>query len=200
MDLNEKFLNEYKSLEETCRNINIDIKTLPEMKDLIDDDGENKLNICRQMRNYLCHNSNKNFVVATSSQINFITNLNIKLKEKDDICSKHLRRKLTLFGCFLSEKCSEVISRMSSTKQEYFVVFNNETDKEILGLVSIYNVAEGLNRSKTTRIKDVPLTGKDASIGYVSKLTKYHNKPNDFTLIICTDNGEKSGKILGLVI
>jgi len=196
MNINESFLNEYKSLEETCRDLNIDLKDLADQ--LGDVDG-NKLNICRQMRNYMSHNSEKHFISATNFQVKFLMALNKEMKERDDTCAKHLLKRLNSFSCSSVEKCSEVILRMSQAKATHFLVLGVGRDQEVIvGAVSIFEVAKGLAATKTARIKDVPLD-KGVTIGYVAKTCKYKDVP-DNSINICTDNGEPDSKILGVVI
>lgn len=199
---NDQFLKSYKELEETCRGLNIDLKNLAD--DIGEVDG-NKLNICRQMRNYMSHNSEANFLSASKSQISFIQSLNKKMKEKDDICSKHMRKKLDSFSCTTNEKCSDVVNRMVKVKAEYFLVLDSTnqaySDKSMIkGVVSIYSVAAGLAASKTTRIRDIKTENK-VSPYFVDKSDKYsEGLVKDHEISIVVDASTPTGKILGALI
>lgn len=191
MKKSDKFLGLYREYETVLRDQGIDYKVLEENAD---DMLQNRLRICRQMRNYLTHNHDAGFLEVSDNQIRFMEKLIKDQKMQDDILKKHLKS-VTTASCNLKDKCSDVITKMNKLKTEYFPVCD---DNGIVGLVSIYDVsATLLANTKTVKmsvitkfIKKVRCMQPDVQMKCVAEY--------DEPVICCTDTGDMQGKLLGV--
>ena len=187
----DKFLDLYREYETVLRDQGIDYKT---REDGSDDMMQNRLRINRQIRNYLTHNHDIGFLEVSDSQIKFMEKLIKDQKMQNDILKKHTKTPAAA-SCNMSDKCSDVMTKMSKLKVEYMPVCD---DNGIVGLVSIYDVATTLlANTKTVKIavitkviKKVRCIQPDVQMSCVEQF-------ND-AVICCTDTGDMSGKLLGV--
>lgn len=192
MSNNDKFLSVYKDFESTLRNQNIDFKELENQGDSL---ISNRLRICRQIRNYLSHNNDSNFIETSRSQIKFLEEMNENQKMKDDIVKKHLGR-VNSYTCSIYDKCTEVLAIMSKRGVSQYPVLDEIKGTYEIKIVSIYDIANAVLESKTKRIKDI--LKFDNNFTFVDPLYLYIEVSKDI-FTFCTSDGTKDGKILGIV-
>ena len=71
----EEFLAAYREYESLLRDNQKDYKTI---EDGSDDLNQNRMRICRQMRNYLSHQNDIGFLEPTKLQIDYMKELSVK--------------------------------------------------------------------------------------------------------------------------
>ena len=184
MTVIEKFLNLYKDYETCMREKGIDCKDYEES---VDDLMGNRLKICRIFRNYLSHNNDKSFLDVSENQIRFLEKLVAKLKQEKDILKKHVKTSGTLT---FKTRCSEAAVLFKKTGSEDLLLNDNG-----YGLVSVFDVVVSLAESKTAKIDSVKI--KKKGFIFLSPDTLMNDVPDD-TIVVCTDNGKKDGKYMGV--
>lgn len=185
MKKTEEFLGLYREYESLMRDRGLDCK---EFEDQADDLLSNRLRTCRQFRNYLSHTNDPGFLEISDAQIKFLQERVDSMKMEDDVLKKHLKT-VAAGTCNEKEKCSDVLAKMSKLKCTVFVVITANG----YGLVNIYDVAKSVLASKATKISALKMTKK---FKFAEPLTCMTEVPK--TVIICTDDGTASGKLVGV--
>lgn len=184
MKKNEKFLELYREYEGLLRDKGIDCK---DYENQAEPGLSKRLYICRQTRNYLSHTSDPGFVEVSDAQISFLQALVNELKFADDVLKKHLKTPRTSV-CDEKDKVIDAINKMVKLRQDILVV----KTKTGFGTIDMYSATSAFLKSKATRLDKLKL-GKQFKC--YPPLTKIEDLPR--TLIVCTDNGEVDGKLLG---
>lgn len=193
MTQNEKFLTLYKELEGILREQGVDYK---ELEDKSNDEVQNKLRICRQIRNFMSHNEDANFLSASEAQIKFLTKIINERKVLDDIAKKHLGS-ITKYTCKLGDKCSDVLAKMVKLKTYHLAVYSDIRGKASIGVVTIHDAVSQLITSKTTKVCDIKRLSSDYIICVPE--TKMEFLP-DNKVIYCFEDGTINSRLLGIVI
>ena len=187
MKNDNKFLSLYREYESFIRDQGIDPKDYEEK---VDDLTANRLRMCRQMRNYLSHQNDPGFLSVSDNQISFLETYTESLKMKGDTVRKHLKT-VASATCLDSDKCSDVLQKMIKLKSNDIVVIS----KTGIGVASIYDIISKAMESKTTKMS---LVKTKPSYKLVSPTVKMDDIPLG-VVIICTQDGTESGKILGVI-
>lgn len=159
-----------------------------EFEDQADDLLSNRLRTCRQFRNYLSHTNDPGFLEISDAQIKFLQERVNSMKMEDDVLKKHLKT-AAAGTCNEKEKCSDVLAKMSKLKCTVLVAVTANG----YGLVNIYDVAKAALANKATKISALKMTKK---FKFIKPLTPMPEVPK--TVIICTDDGTASGKLVGV--
>ncbi len=188
MKQTEKYLAVYKDYETALRDAGIDPKAV---EDAIDEVTAGRLRICRQMRNYLAHNNDPGFLEISDGQIRFLEGRLKEQKMSGDIAKKHMKPASACI-CSMEDRCTAALEKMKKNKATEIMV----TTGSDIRIATCLEVASGAVASKTTKLKDVKL--QKARIVYTRPDMKIDSLPKGVH-ILCTDTGEKDGKILGEV-
>lgn len=138
---NEKlFIDKYKVLETILREQGQEYKDLETTSD--------RYTITRQMRNYITHHDDANFLEISKKQIQFLDNTIQELKTKEDILKKHMKS-LKVATCNSTDRCTEALFKMQKLKWPFLYVLDTDT------FVTIYDVSKGAIDSKTTKISAI---------------------------------------------
>lgn len=148
MNLQDQFLTEYKNFETILRDLNLDYK---DIESEVDSETSEKMRLCRNLRNYLSHNSDKSFVSISKNMIDFLTDLEFKYLSLEDTVIKHSDKFNSSNYCLIRDNCSSVLEKMIKKKVNNFLVVNKEEFK----VVSIYQLIQMLLISKTKKVKDI---------------------------------------------
>lgn len=188
MKKQEQFLSLYREYETLVRDKGQDCK---DIEDKSDDLTGNRLRMCRNFRNYLSHQNDPGFLEVSDVQIKFMQKRIADLKNGEDILKKHL--KTIAAGTVISnETCVQGISKLEKIKYPMIVVVETKTNK--YSTCSIYNMASAVSKSKTTKISDIK-SSKDYTI--LSPTVMMKDIPQN-KIIICTDDGTETGKLVGV--
>lgn len=191
--MNIKFLQVYKEYEQILRNHNIDIKNYEESASA---DIQDKLRICRQMRNYLCHSAEPDLLTISKEQIEFIQDLIQIELDKEDIAKKHIKTVNTSI-CKSSDKCIDALNKMIKLKQTQLAIMNVKTNQ--IGIVDIYKVSAAILQSKTSKLSDIKTTKNYIFVSPLDNISDIRPYINN-NVILCTDNGQDTGKLKGTII
>lgn len=182
---NTLFLDAYKSYETILRQHGLEYK---DIEDNSDDITQNRMRICRQMRNYLTHNDDPNFLEISDAQIEYMRRLYNEELEKEDLVKNHVKSASTSMVT-LKDKCGDALAKMVKLKTEYIGVYKGD---EVLGVASIYDVSKAYQTSKTTKMSTIKLSSK---FGLATPNTLVSDIHHDRPVFACKENG----KLLGWV-
>ena len=182
----EKFLNLYREYETLVRNKGLDPRTIEDTSE--DALLQGRLRLCRQFRNYLSHQNDAGFLEISSEMLKFMQTQVDQLKLEGDPLKKHIK---TVNAGTVSDKdkVSVALEKMVKLKTNSIIV---RTDSGY-SLVSIYEVAKALLKSKTIRINTLKTTKK---FSFAAPLDDASTLPSG--IIICTKNGKDDGDLLGI--
>lgn len=195
MNNNERFIAVYKDFENLMKNKGIMIKDFEDS--MSDSECANKLRICRQMRNYISHNSDTMFLTMSEAQIKFIENLTHEQRMFGDVVKKHLGT-IAANTCKIGDKCSDVVLKMSKKSLNEFPVYTEVRGKRIFGVITIHDLIIQTLNSKTNKISSIKKMNLN-KVNFVAPDELMENIPKD-KVNFCTDDGTKNGKLLGVVI
>ena len=153
-----------------------------------DDLDSKRLYICRQYSNYIAHVPDPGFIAPTEKMLKFLQTKITSMKSKGDIAKKHLKKP---DACILlpTDHVSDAIVLFSKLKCNSLLV------KEDSGWyqLSIYDI---LGVGEVTKV--AALKTKSISPYFCKPLDPYSSldfsKPG-----ICTDDGAKTGKLMGQI-
>ena len=185
----QQFLDAYKTYETILREQGVDTKIFEEQSD---DLTANRLRMCRVMRNYSSHNNDNAFLSVSDTQLKFLQKVADEQRMSGDVVKKHLKSVKTA-TCTLKDKCTDVLQRMIKLHVTALPVW----DKDVLGIVSIYDVSTLVLESRTKKISDVKKLGKDFII--VAPDMKWCDLPKH-TIAFCTKDGTPDTSLLGVVL
>ena len=193
MKKSEKFLELYREYESVLRDQGIEYK---ELEDNSSDMIQNRMRICRQIRNYLTHNHDAGFLEVSDIQLAFISKLIEDQKMLGDVFKHHLCT-VRMATCEPKDKCTVVLAKMAKLKSQFLPVYDG---KEILGVVSVFDVSCMLaEKTKTVKISDVKMSKKKVLCFTPDTPMDDVLQYNDY-IICCTDTGETTGKLLGVYV
>ncbi len=193
-----KFTDEYRSLETALRENGTDYKTL---EDGADEARQDRLRICRQMRNYIIHHQDEGFLDITDKQIRFIEEELQKQKMSGDVLKKHLKTVKTSC-CTLDDLLIDVFGKMDRLSEAFIAVLSD--DKHFIGILSIHDAIKTYTanaRPKTAKVKSVrKLIPADESV-FHAPTERMEDIPDksEYGFIICTEDGTPEGKVLGIL-
>lgn len=199
-----QFLHIYKLIETEIPNmkaapIDANVRWLEEQMD--DNDKRTKLYTCRILRNYIQHHSDfQEFINISPGMITFLNGIYIEVKSENvkntDIMSKML-------VADVKDPITDMIKKMDTRKQDYIPVIKNE---KIIGIFSDKVMRQMLVKNgkcektfdKIEKLLKIPQEVKfENSEDSIEKTLE--KIKNGVKIIICTDNGKSTGKILGMI-
>ncbi len=187
MKSENEFLSVYREYESFIRDQGIEPK---DHEEKVDDMTANRLRMCRQMRNYLSHQNDPGFLNISDNQIAFLRAYTESLKMKGDVVKKHLKS-VTMATCLDSDKCGDVLKKMVKLKVNDIVVIS----KKGFGVANIYDIIAKAIESKTTKMA---LVKTKQAYKIVPPTMKMDDVPLG-SVIICTQDGTDTGKVLGVI-
>lgn len=191
MNKTDEFLAKYKELETILREQGLDYK--------MEFESEGKQNaaeftIMRQMRNYMSHNDNKNFVVPSDKQIAMIAATIKKYETKNDSAKKHMK-KVDLLSVKTGDTIKTALKLCGTKKINVVPVYSIMRGTPIYGCVNLLDMitfaeAKGYN----TKMGDIK---KNTSFGFAKTTDDYNNLPS---VTFVTEDGTNKTKALGIII
>ncbi len=184
----ESFLATYREYESLVRSRRgLDPRSFEER--LVNPLAASRLRLCRQFRNYLVHENDPDFIGVTPVMADYLQKIVDEFKMEGDILKNHLMS--TQSGTVkYSDKVSDVMSKLISLKQNEIIIrYKNGS----YGVLSIHEVAKALLKSKVTKAETL-LSSKN--FHFASPLDDIDELPQG--IILCTDNGEDNGELLGV--
>ena len=143
----KEFLNLYREYESMLRDDDLDYK---QVEDTSDDLKQNRMRINRQIRNYLSHQNDPEFLSISNKQLDFLRSLIESQKLYGSLLKDHITTYKTGY-CTLDDTIDTVINKMSRLKINELPVINDK--RELLGMIRLIDIAVACNKNK--RIKTV---------------------------------------------
>lgn len=187
MNNNKEFMNKYKELETELRDQNLDYL---ELENQSENSIQNKMRVCRIMRNYMAHNAETNFVQISDAQLEFINDILSDIKAKTDTAKKRCKT-INATSVDSKAKCTDALTKMIKTKRDKILIIG--CDK--LKIASIYDVSKAVLESKTSKMDKIKSTSKYI---IVNADTKCETIPKN-TFVIVTTDGTTTGKLIGTI-
>ena len=180
--INDKFLDAFRALDTELKS---DGTTVLDYENSLETAEQEKMKVCRIMRNYMSHNDTT-FVVATNDQIKFLNEQIDNIKRKAHTVKDEMKRIKTLKA---TEPIKNILTQIVKypivpieTKIGLFLV-----DKDII----LKQLAAGN--------KKIDIPTRLPKYNYVEKLERIENLISHTTYIV-TEDGTATGKYLGIVI
>lgn len=86
--MNDNFLDTFSVLDSELK---LENNTILEFENSLDSNSQEKLKVCRIMRNYMSHND-VTFLSVTNEQIKFLNSLTLNIRKKSHIVSDEMKR------------------------------------------------------------------------------------------------------------
>lgn len=189
----EKFLNQYKELEQAVRKIYGENYTVWDYENnQIDIEDKPLLTQCRSLRNFIVHNPNKNYyLIPTEDATLFLKELTDKILSSVLSC----RDKMLRLRKFYTEKDKIYDVACACKSNNSYMVPIVDDNKIILGIfntnVLLNTVVNDISVKKA--IKYITL---DKNFITVKPTLPYEDCPN---LAYVTEDGTKNTKLLGVI-
>lgn len=187
MGNSDKFLAIYKDYEQELRDMGLDPKMYGDAE--TDTRLQDRLRVCRLIRNYLSHNADPGFVEPTDKMIKFLQAEVDKLKAGGDPVKKHLKKPE---ACMLDHraKMSDALAMFQKLKC-FGLLYRQES-----GGWSMLSVFDTIGVKPACKLELLKM--KTVKPKFVGPLERFSSLDMD-AVWICTDDGTPNGKILGRV-
>ena len=168
INLIQEYLEVYKELEGALRNHQNEIRVLDYEKTLPPNEEE-KLRICRQVRNYIQHHDNsENFIAISPGMIEFLETVIENVTGEKRIVKDKLYRLTPITD---ANKLSEILNRFVKSDREWLPATDKNgmyigciNRKEMLRLLSCHTPGTILKKCEPVFKKDVRLLKKEDPI------------------------------------
>lgn len=187
----DEFLSVYRELETILRNRGLNYKTLEEESD---ERMNNRLRICRVIRNYLVHIDDVGFLCVTDMQIDFLKEQIKEARKYGDSVDNNIIP-VEKAAAFTSDKCSDTISKFIKYKTNKILVCEKR-GLRIVGVSTIQDTSKEMVKTKSAKMSSVKTTD-DYII--VDLGESYNSIPQD-TIAVCTEDGTSKSKVIGIII
>lgn len=184
-----KLLAQYKTYENLVRDAGFDPKVL---EDQMDELTSNQMRMIRLFRNFLSHNEAPGFLEPTDKMLDLLDKQVHDWVMKGDVVKKHLKT-VAAAVCDEKETCIAAIEKMAKLKTTKLVVVSKAGEYE---LCDIFTLAQLVSHSKATKLSAAPrLKEKPSFVRPDEPITEVDTS----RINICTADGTKTGKLLGIV-
>lgn len=155
---NDLFLAEYKNLENLIKKMDgaPETSTIYWLEQKLEGEEQAKLTLCRTCRNFLQHNDEKDFFVATEDMIDFIKKQQTKILANFTTCEKimvDIRRKNMVFD--VKDKLIDAVPAIA--KYGFVIVYDGEALK---GLYTAQDYVKRLTSDKITKTAKIETFSK----------------------------------------
>ena len=178
---NEKFLDAFRSLDTELKQDNV---TVLDFENSLDNLNQERLKVCRIMRNYMAHNDT-DFLATTNEQIKFLDGLTESIKKKAHTAKDELKKVKPI-------KATTPIKDIITQIDKYpIVVIETKLGLYLLNKDElIHQLAQGN--------KKITIPAKLPKYKYVSKLTRIEKISEG--IYIVTSDGTSTGDYCGILI
>ena len=190
MDNSDKFLNAYKEYETLLRDRNSEYK---ETEDNSESEVQERMRICRQMRNYLTHKNDPGFLEISDIQLNFINSLIYSEKLKSGTVNDMM---LTPAAGTVksSDTLKSVFRKMKKLSLDSIIVYDK--DEGVKGVITIPSLIEALLNGKKTADK----VKKNRDFVFIKDGFFLVDMKHPYPDIMCiTKTGKKENRIKGVL-
>lgn len=178
---NEKFLDAFRALDTELKS---DGKTVLDYENTLESTEQERLKVCRIMRNYMSHNDTT-FLEATNEQITFLNEQVTYLRSLAHTVKDEMKRTKLVKA---TEYIKNIIPLVDKSK-----IIPIETSNGIFLVDSNY-----LIHQLSLGNKKLSFPNRFPKYNYVNKLDKIEDLTKN-SIYIVTDTGTKDGKYLGIL-
>lgn len=189
----EKFLNQYKELEQAVRKIYGENYTVWDYENnQIDIEDKPLLTQCRSLRNFIVHNPNKNYyLIPTEDAILFLKELTDKILSSVLSCKDKMLR----LRKFYTEKDKIYDVACACKSNNSYMIPIIDDNKIVLGIFNT-NVLLNAIINEISVKKTIKYVTLDKNFITVKPTLPYEECPN---LAYVTEDGTKNTKLLGVI-
>lgn len=184
-----QLLSQYRVYENLVRSEGYEPKVI---EDSMPEDKANQMRMVRQFRNFLSHNEVPGFLEPTDKMLKFLDAEVEAWQTKGDVVKKHLRTPAASI-CEEKEPCSVGLEKLAKMRKTKLVVRNKAGEYELCDLFAIASLFASSRAAKLSvvpRLKEPPV--------FIAPTTLYSALDRD-RVYLCTADGSKDGKLLGVV-
>lgn len=207
MQQNNDFLALYREYESLLREQGMEYK---QVEDSLEGLGQDRMRICRQMRNYLVHQEDPGFLTVSEKQMAFFRDLIRQEKTKPDTFEDHLLSPRS-GACTPEDSPEAVLKKMKRLKTCFLPVWklkegrlpNGTTYKKetLFGQISLISVALLLAKGAETIGKGLKkYETPDVILRPDTRMPEALSFAEQFPLLCCTEDGTVKGAFLGAYI
>lgn len=189
MNREQEFLNLYRKYESLLRDSGT---SYTERENEAEDRLQNRMRICRQMRNYLTHQNDEGFLCVSELQIRFLEEQIYEQEMAGDVLVKHLLT-IRVGSCKEIDTLESAYRKMKRSKSDCVAVGDG---KRVWSVLTVSDVLEALLKGKTI-IKDAKCTGV---LKYYAPSVAMSDILQESGVICCSEDGTNKGKQLGVWI
>lgn len=176
------FLDLYREYEGLLRDKGVEYRHVEDNSEGIIKD---RLTIMRQMRNYLTHRHDPNFLIISDKQVEFLCGLIKEESLKGNLLQNHLIS-IKKGAVSINEPLSSVIAKMKKLRFTNIVVYDDE--KKILGRLNIYDAALMAAQNTSATVGSIKKLGP-AGITYTPEIKIEEIQDWTNGVICCTEKG-----------
>ena len=178
--MNEKFLDAFRALDSELK---LNGTTVLDYENSLDSTNQEKLKVCRIMRNYMSHNDTT-FIAATNEQIKFLDGLTAELRKKAHTVKDEMKKVTPIkYSAAIVEITKQIVK---------FPIVPVETKDHQIFLVDSTMLLKQLAAGN----KKIVIPAKLPKYKYLAKTDRI-DQIGKGTYIV-TDNGKADGKYLGV--
>jgi len=205
MENREKFLDKYKKLENILTKWQSGMSVRDFEEEILDQETRNKLYTCRVIRNYLQHNADIDFIEISNKMIKFLDimfeEVFGKLSDNSDIMMPISKVPYKM----MKDNITDVVKVMNAKGFNYVLILDE--NKKLVGIFSDISLQKiylnGGNKKKLESVKEyLKVPKKYIKFAIEEELSEESIKlitEEDIELIIVTDNGKSTGKVVGII-
>lgn len=185
----DKLLAQYRTYENLVRDAGQDPKAV---EDGMDEVNSSRMRMTRQFRNYLSHVQDPGFLEPTDKMLTFLDGRVSEWAMRGDVVKKHLKKPVAAV-CEERETCAAGLEKLAKLRATKLVVVSKTGEYE---LCDLFALARLVAASKAAKLSTVPrLKEKPVFVAPDSDVKSV----DESRVNICTSDGTKSGKLLGVV-
>lgn len=188
---NEKFLSLYKTYEGLLRGRGTDYRTIE------DTQNSDRMRMMRQMRNYLCHSEDPDFLIISPACIKILEKMVKEEAMKGDLVKNHLRtpaKSSVKEGTLLSAVIYRIV-REGISEGYRMPVYDADT-KRLKGVISLEKLAYELNRQGNILLEE-KTCGPYEKIMHLLKPEDPAPEETEDEFYCCTKDGTLKSQYMG---
>lgn len=191
MTAQEQYLTLYKTYEGLLRESGSDPRQVETDLETGNPQQAARLRMCRLFRNYMAHENDPGFLVATDKMLEFLGGQVFELKIRNDSVKQHTKPA----GNYIFEdtaKCADVLAKMVSGKIQT-VIRHGKAGYDLCRWTDVVAMYMSSKASKLSVVKSA--RGK---IVFAAPMDRFAELDPGKTTV-CTADGTPEGKVIGVV-
>ena len=191
----QTFLELYRKYESILREQGLDYFTVSEQAE---DSVKNKMNLMRQMRNFLVHTDSASFVSISQEQLVFLEQLITMQSKCGDTLKKHL---VTMRKCSKSLSSSVFDAIALLLKYDFFHLVLVDENGRFYGLATLRHLTKAYLKNMDSTCADLMKRQLMLDVVFAKPdvlMTELLQQYPKCTVVIATKDGTKKSEVLGM--